>query len=348
MPRGTKIMLSFADWPAEDRERWEQALKPTDHFEERSLGAHLALTTRKGRQESYARFLGFLSVFHPDWLARPAEARINGAAVAEYAAWRRVSCGERALAYDLRALRDALRLISPGQDWSWLVKIVKRIAAAAPARRSRYHLVTSDRLYQLGVELMDGALAEANAARRPSKAHAFKYRDGLIIALLAMIPLRSRTLTALRMGQHVVRIGNLWELDIPAADTKTRRPLDFPISQEVSQRIDIYLERFHSRIPGSDKHKGLWASNKGRPMVANGIYLAVSKRTKKAFGFGVNLHRFRHAAASFWSIEDPVNVKGVKDLLGQMSFKTTEKHYIMAQSRLAGRVLARAIETVRK
>ena len=160
--------------------------------------------------------------------------------------------------------------------------IVKRIAAAAPARRSRYHLVTSDRLYQLGVELMDGALAEANAARGPSKAHAFKYRDGLIIALLAMIPLRSRTLTALRMGQHIVKIGNLWELDIPAADTKTRRPLDFPISQEISQRIDMYLERFHSLIPGSDKHKGLWASNKGRPMVANSIYLAVWKRTKKA------------------------------------------------------------------
>jgi hypothetical protein len=36
-------------------------------------------------------------------------------------------------------------------------------------------------------------------------------------------------------------------------------------------------------------------------------------------------------------------VRGVKDLLGQASFATTEKHYIMAQSRLAGRVLARAI-----
>jgi hypothetical protein len=28
----------------------------------------------------------------------------------------------------------------------------------------------------------------------------------------------------------------------------------------------------------------------------------------------VNLHRFRHAAASFWSIRDPVNVRGAKDL----------------------------------
>ena len=83
-------------------------------------------------------------------------------------------------------------------------------------------------------------------------------------------------------------------------------------------------------------------------MCAYGIYLAVRKRTKKALGFGVNLHRFRHAAASFWSIHDPVNVRGVKDLLGQASFGTTEKHYIMAQSRVAGRVLAQAIDSVRK
>lgn len=348
MPRGTKIMLSFADWPGEDQKRWEQALKPTDRFEETSLGAHLAPTTRKARRESYGRFLGFISAFRPYWLSRPPEARIDRATVAEYVAWRRRSWEQSALAYDLRALRDALKLISPSVDWSWLSDIVKRMAAGAPARRSRYHLVTSDRLYQLGVELMDGALADANAAGRTTKAHAFKYRDGLIIALLAMIPLRSRTLTALRIGQHLVKVGSLWELDIPAADTKTRRALNFPTSREISERIDLYLDQFRTRIPGSDKHTAVWASNKGHPMVSNGIYLTVWKRTTKAFGFGVNLHRFRHAAASFWSIEDPVNVKGVKDLLGQTSFKTTEKHYIMAQSRRAGRVFARAIDAVRK
>jgi site-specific recombinase XerD len=39
-----------------------------------------------------------------------------------------------------------------------------------------------------------------------------------------------------------------------------------------------------------------------------------------------------------------VNVRGVKDLLGHASFATTEKYYIMSQSRLAGRVLARAVD----
>jgi len=116
----------------------------------------------------------------------------------------------------------------------------------------------------------------------------------------------------------------------------------------MSARIDLYLEQFRSRIPGANKHTGLWPSNKNRPMCANAIYVAVHKRTKKAFGFGVNLHRFRHAAASFWSSQDPVNVRGAKDILGHVSFGTTEKHYIMAQSRVAGRALAYAINALRK
>ena len=33
----------------------------------------------------------------------------------------------------------------------------------------------------------------------------------------------------------------------------------------------------------------------------------------------INLHRFRRAAATFWSVQDPTNVRGVKDLLGHAS-----------------------------
>jgi integrase len=73
---------------------------------------------------------------------------------------------------------------------------------------------------------------------------------------------------------------------------------------------------------------------------------AVRRRTRKALGFPINLHRFRHAAATFWSIRDPANVRGAKDLLGHASFRPTEAHYIKAQSRIAGRALARVIETI--
>jgi integrase/recombinase XerD len=348
MPRKTRMHLPFDDWPAEDRVRWGSAFKSGDRFDESGPGAHLAESTRRVWRESYARLQGFISTHRPELMHLPPNARIDRLILADYVAWRRKSCGEVTIAIDLDHLRGALKLVCPDVDWSWLLNITKRIAAAAPRRHPKYHLVTSERLYALGLELMDGAVTDADAAKRISKAHAFQYRDGLVIALRALIPMRSRTVVAMRIGIHLVKTGDLWGLDIPAADTKNKRPLDYPIPTELSGRIDLYLERFRSRIPGAERHTGVWASNQGRPMCAMAIYEAVGSRTKKAFGFAVNLHQFRHAAASFWSIRDPANVLGSKDLLGHASFGTTQKHYIMAQSRLAGRVLARAVDAVRK
>jgi len=74
------------------------------------------------------------------------------------------------------------------------------------------------------------------------------------------------------------------------------------------------------------------------------IYKIIRRRTRDAFGFAVNPHLFRTAAGTLWSMYDPRNVRGVKDLLGHSSFNTTEKFYITAQSRVAGRTLARAVE----
>jgi integrase len=341
-------MLPFAHWPIEDRRRWEVAFQSGDLFDESGPGTRLAAATRQLRLESYGRFLGFLSTKHPKLLNRPPEARIDRRILAEYVAWRRRSCGDISLAADLGSLCGTLKLICPDADWSWLRSIANRLAAAAPPPARKYNLVTSDRLYAFGIELMDCAVTAADAVGRAGTRQAIQYRDGLIISTLAMIPLRRGTLAGLQIGRHLIKIVDHWELDIPADDTKTRRPLDYPIPKELSTRIDLYLRRFRSRIRGSDKHAGLWPSHHSIPMRPDSINIAVQKRTKKAFGFGINLHRFRHAAATFWSVRDPVNVRGAKDLLGQASFTTTEKHYIMAQSRLAGRALARAIDNVGK
>jgi integrase len=256
--RRVKLYLPYAAWPVEDRTRWEVAFQVGTELFEDS-GPAAHLAERT---------------------------------------WQPKSCGGVTIAIYLYHLWFTLRYICPSEDWSWLLTISKRIAAQAKPKPEKHHLVTSETLYALGIELMD--YGNGNAAKNISMTHALAYRDGLIIALLALIPLRRRTLAALRIGKHLVQSGDLWALDIPAEDTKTKRPLEFPISAELSGRIDLYLKQFRCRIPRAETHDGVWASSRA-------------------------------------------NVRGAKDLLGHASFDTTEKYYIMAQSRIAGHALARAI-----
>jgi len=335
--------LPFVEWPQEIRRRWETAFAKGDDFlDDGGPGAHLQPTSRAALRSACGRFLRYLELEGWDLDVEAPEKQINPKLLRDYVEYRRASCSDRTIAIELHHVRLAFRLIFPQVDWTWLLIATKRIAGQAKQKRAKHHLVTSDELYVLGLQLMDEAIDSANARGTVSKVCAFQYRDGLIIGLLAVIPLRRRTLTALRIAVQLIRSGNLWALDIPASDMKTAEPIEFLLSAELSERIDLYLEKFRNRIPGATTHDGLWPSNQGRMMDDGSIYDAVRRRTRKAFGFAVNLHRFRHAALTFWSIHDPKNILGGKDLLGHRSFGTTEKFYIMTQSRTAGRVLADA------
>jgi integrase len=263
--------------------------------------------------------------------------------IQQFVKFRPATCGDVTISIYLYHLFLALKYIYPASDWSWLATISKRIGTREKEKRKKYHLVTSETLYALGIALMDGALSSGKPVTTSRVQTA--YRDGLIIAFLALVPLRRRTLGSLQIGRHLVRSGAGWAVDIPANDTKSKRPFECPLSPDLSVRIDFYLKEIRPRISGGAGNNHLWVSRRG-PMSDRMIYKAVQRRTKKALGFPVNLHRFRHAAGTFWSVRDPVNVRGVKDLLGHATFATTEQHYIMAQSRLAGRALARAIENL--
>jgi len=222
---------------------------------------------------------------------------VNRTTIEGFVKWQPESCGGITIGIYLYHLWLTLQYICPSEEWSWLLSISKRIAAQARPKPEKHHLVTSETLYALGIELMDGVITSGKPASRRTTQTA--YRDGLIIALLALIPLRRRTLAALRIGKHLVQSGDLWALDIPAEDVKTKRPLEYPISAELSERIDLYLNQFRSRIRGARTHDCLWASNRGRPMDDGAIHNMVRRRTLEALGFPVNLHRFRIIASLY-------------------------------------------------
>jgi integrase/recombinase XerD len=347
MKRTTKQYLDYSDWPATDKTLWKAAVAPgKDLFDDGGPGAHLSDRTICQLRYTYGKFLYFLSTEHDELLERNPAARIDAKLVEEFVKWQPATCGRVTISIYLYHLWLALRNMYPTKDWRWLLTIYKRIKARVKARPERHHLVTSDKLYDLGIKLMDAAIASG----KPPTSWRVQtgFRDGLIIALLASIPLRRRSLAALRIGKQLIQSGDHWVLDIPAQDVKTKRPLDYPLSRELSRRVDTYVNEIRRRTAGADTHDYLWASSRGGPLRAQLIYKAVRRRTRKALGFPINLHRFRLAAATLWSVRDPGNVRGAKDLLGHASFATTEKYYIMAQSRLAGRALARRIDSLKK
>ena len=343
--RAKRLYLPYSEWPRDVKARWKKAFEPnTDLFHEGGPGAHLAERTVQQLQYAYGKFLCFLSAEHHDLLQRAPARRVNAKIIREYVNWQPATCGAVTLSLYLYHLWLALRYLYPTEDWHWLFAISARMRIGAKPKPEKHHLVTSDRLYKLGIRLMDDALACGKPATSWRVQTAF--RDGLIIAMLALIPLRRRTLSALRIGKHLIKSGNEWSLEIPAEDVKSKRPLDYPISGELSEQIDVYVAKIRSQTAGANAHDYLWASSRGRPMNGQVLYKAVQRRLRKALGFPISLHQFRRAAATFWSMRDPVNVRAVRDLLGHTTFATTERNYVMAQSRLAGRALARAVSAL--
>jgi integrase/recombinase XerD len=250
------------------------------------------------------------------------------------------------VAGQLRWLRGALRLLAPDRDWAWLLTIAKRIEARAEPRSKRHRLRTSDELFALGVQLMQEGAAAHEASGRVTTEAALTYRDGLIIALLAVAPMRRRNLASLTLGQHLQRVGGSWTVVLKASETKNGRPLEHPLPEGLGRALERYLERFRPVLFGSAEHRGLWASAKGVPLSGNAIYDAVCRRTMEAFGQPVNLHLFRDGAATFWALRDPTQVTGVSGLLGHEP-RMTERHYNQANGISAGRKLADTLARLR-
>jgi integrase/recombinase XerD len=347
MKNRSRLQLPFAQWPSTDQRAWTLAVTPADRFDAQGSGAHLAPSTKRVLQVSYSEYLKFISERCPTLLGKKIADRVNPALIEAFVKWLGRSRGLRGIVVTLHHLRLALQLFEPTLDLHWLLTITKRLARSAPPPVRKRNLVTSERLYQLGFTLMDRAEKQTASHANVSECSARLYRDGLIIAFLAEIPLRRRTLAALRIGENLICEEDYWRLEIAAKDTKTRQPLEFRLSQKLSARIDHYLSQFRPSIRGASKHSSIWASASGNSLSSNAIYELVCSHTQQALGVRMNPHLFRHASASFWSRQDPQNILGVKDLLGQTSFATTQRHYIPAQSRLAGRALARIIDTKR-
>ena len=338
--------MPIAEWPAGDRLCWEAAIRSGDVLDEAGPAGHWRPATRRLVAKSYGRWLTFLDHSgHLDTSASPGD-RATPVAVSDYVASLTRTCHGQTAAMLVKGLYRALRVMVPERDLTWLRAAARRLRARSTPTRDKTGRIRSSRdLYELGRSLM--VEAEENP-RIGAVRRATRYRDGLIIRILAARPLRIANFAAITIGGHLVRTGDHYWIRFTEQETKTHRPLEFPLPNDLTLSMDEYLGRHRSCLLAGRENPHLWITKDGVWMRHGAIYTRIKKLTAKAFGVSVNPHLFRDCAATSLAIEDPDHVLVATQLLGHASLETTNRHYNQARMIDASRQFGRTLADLRR
>jgi integrase/recombinase XerD len=343
------------EWPIPDRCAWETAMTKGDILEPGGDGADWAPLSRRKIAKGYGRWLTWLETHQLLDPATTPAARITPKRVQDYVAeLQRLNAPYTVLAR-VQELYQAVRVMARDCDWTWLRRIEARVRhGAVSVRNKRQRVVPSETLIRYGVELMTTADHPESGSLLK---RACRFRDGLIIALLAARPLRRRNFARIQVGRHLVQDDGAYQLRFEGSETKTGELIEIPFPADLVPQITRYLTEFRPFLLKRAERKSqsaqpsdpsLWISAHGTAMTEIGIYFSISELTKQRFGHVVSPHLFRDSAATSIAIEDPEHVYIVRSVLGHASLRTAERYYTHARTLEASRRYQRRILELRR
>jgi integrase len=335
--------VPLASVPDADIRALQAAYEPGDVFDDaEGSGAHLAFGMRKMILTAYRRWLGFLN---PDELLVPAVDRITRERVRAYVNHLSTEIRPVSIAICLEGLSYAARFMGPARDWEWLASIAARLRACAIPEDRFSRLTPGWCTLDYGIGLMDAALVLATTRRKERE---IQYRDGLLLAILSLWPIRRRSVAALTIGRHLEFDEGGASVLLHPEDTKSKKSESCRLHEELVPYLKRYLSEIRPRLLGSaEQRDGMWVSYRGRPLTAGSIYDIIRKRTTQGFGKAMGLHDFRRAAATFLATEAPEMVGLIPGILQHAKPEVGEQHYNLARSIGASRRHLAALEHTR-
>jgi integrase/recombinase XerD len=340
-----KLHLPFDQWPAQDQLLWDRAIASDDPFGE-AAGGSLATTSKHQYLFAWRRFLGFLALEDPYAIPLSPVERLTSDRVRAFVEHLAKTLIPRSIAIQVDALYKAARIMLPDSDLTWLKRIKARLHASAPTARARGPIVTSLQILEVGQRLMDQHHLKPGASLRLTEALA--YRDGLMLAFLAFIPLRRKNLAALEVGRHLVQEGSRWFLVIPADETKTRSAIEFVIPDLLLPYLDNYLRVVRVGLLRNKTNNALWIGPRGMPLRYGAIGGVISRHTQRMLNIRLTPHDARDAAATTWAIALPAQVGVARDLLSHTDLRTTDKYYNRARGVEASRAHSHVVDAIKK
>ena len=158
----------------------------------------------------------------------------------------------------IHKLRRAAQFIAPGRDFTWLADIERDLALVMRPRSKFDRMVMAEVLVEAGLTLIHEAESSPNLT---DLARACQVRNGLMVALLALCPIRRKNFAALEIGRSFVQIHGKWWIVLSAAETKENRPDERPIDELLTPVIDRYLSQHRPVLARTDNPpSALWLS----------------------------------------------------------------------------------------
>ena len=236
-------------------------------------------------------------------------------------------------------MRRPAELLAPTADFSWLAEIEKDIALEMEPRSKLDRLVLTGRLLEAGLTLV----AEAQEFAATDLARARGVRNGLMIALLALCPIRLKNFAALEIGQTFKEVHGRWWIALPSIATKCHRPDERRVPALLNRYIEVYLNQSRPVLLGSRRPtNALWiSSTTGGRLTTKNLGTLISKITLETIGVTVSPHLFRTAAASTAACYGGNTPHLASAILNHSDPRVTEEHYNRASSVNASKIYAR-------
>jgi integrase len=333
--------LPVNEWPDADRRAWEDACRPGARLKPGGAASYLTEVSRNDFARRYGAFIGFLQRTGRLDRSAAAAAQVTSSNLEAYSAELAARVRSVTVYNCIYKLRRAAQLLAPAADFSWLAEIEKDLALVMEPRSKFDRLVFTGRLMEAGLTLV----AEAEAFAHNDLARARGVRNGLMIALLALCPIRLKNFAALEIGQTFKEVHGRWWIALPGMHTKSRRPDERRVPALLNHYIDVYVNQSRPVLLGSrPPTNALWISSRtGRRMTTKNLGTLISKITFETLGVDVSPHLFRTAAASTAAAYGGNAPHLASALLNHTDPRVTEEHYNRASSMSAAAAYARII-----
>jgi integrase len=364
---GSARSLPLEGWPKADRLGWEAACRPGKRLTRGGAASHLAPVTQADLANRYGLYLDFLDRSGLLDLGADAGGQVILEAIAAFIAELQARVSSVTVSRTIYKVRRAAECIAPQRDFAWLAEIGKDLVLLERPKEDFGRNVSPERLVEAGLTLIREAEVNTNGSwlRR-----ALLARNGLMVALLALCPIRLRNFVALEIGRSFLRLDDGWWIVLQ--DTKSGRPDHRPVPTFLTGFIESYLNVYrpvllHHSTCGSaapldlgptgapmttpnftEAASAMWLSHLGTPLSYSQVERAITETTRMTLCVPVNPHRFRTIDATSAALHAPESPHLASALLQHADRRTTEEHYNRASSLSVARDFTALIADLRR